>query len=71
MLSERAQWAQAQGRRQDAADILSCIEPTWSGTIAYRALIPAERLKATAPGHRVLTQPTQVRTIISPTQDKS
>ncbi|KAJ7648636.1 hypothetical protein DFH06DRAFT_1209241 [Mycena polygramma] len=58
-LTERANWMQAQGRWQDAAEIASCIEPVWSGTIAYRALIPAERLRATAPGHPVLTTPTQ------------
>jgi hypothetical protein len=51
-----------QGRRrwQEAAEIASCIDPVWSGTIAYRALIPGDRLKATAPGHPVLTTPTQV-----------
>ncbi|KAJ7289283.1 hypothetical protein C8J57DRAFT_428970 [Mycena rebaudengoi] len=58
-LSERAQWMQAQGRRQDAAMVMSCINPVWSGHIAYRALIPADRLRARAPGHQVLTTPTQ------------
>ncbi|KAJ7509595.1 hypothetical protein B0H11DRAFT_1960233 [Mycena galericulata] len=58
-LSERASWMQAKGRWQEAADIAACIEPAWSGHIAYRALIPAERLKAVAPGHQVLTTPTQ------------
>ncbi|KAJ6614102.1 hypothetical protein B0H10DRAFT_175574 [Mycena sp. CBHHK59/15] len=59
LLSERAQWMQMQGRWQDAAEIMSCIEPSWSGTIAYRALIPAERLRARAPSHQVLVQPVQ------------
>ncbi|KAJ7736563.1 hypothetical protein DFH07DRAFT_99322 [Mycena maculata] len=58
-LSERATWMQGQGRRKEAADIASCIDPVWSGQIAYRALIPAERLNAFAPGHQVLTTPTQ------------
>ncbi|KAF8217161.1 hypothetical protein K438DRAFT_1748263 [Mycena galopus ATCC 62051] len=58
-LTERANWMQAQGRWQESADIASCIDPVWSGTIAYRALIPAERLKTVAPGHPVLTTPTQ------------
>ncbi|KAJ7923468.1 hypothetical protein B0H13DRAFT_1979915 [Mycena leptocephala] len=58
-LSERVNWMRGQGRWQEASDIASCIEPVWSGTIAYRALIPAERLKASAPGHPVLTTPTQ------------
>lgn len=59
-LGERVQWMQAQGRWQEAADIAACIEPVWSGQVAYRALIPAERLRATAPGHQVLTTPMQV-----------
>ncbi|KAJ7227879.1 salicylate hydroxylase [Mycena haematopus] len=50
LLTERANWMQARA---------SCIDPVWSGTIAYRALIPAERLKAVASGHPVLTTPTQ------------
>ncbi|KAJ6582241.1 salicylate hydroxylase [Mycena capillaripes] len=58
-LTERANWMQAQGRWQDAAEIASCIEPVWSGTVAYRALIPSDRLKATAPGHPALTTPMQ------------
>ncbi|KAJ7923437.1 hypothetical protein B0H13DRAFT_1979817 [Mycena leptocephala] len=58
-LSERVNWMRGQGRWQEASDIASCIEPVWSGTIAYRALITAERLKASAPGHPVLTTPTQ------------
>ncbi|KAJ7464344.1 hypothetical protein FB451DRAFT_1352780 [Mycena latifolia] len=56
-LSERANWMQAQGRWQEATDIASCIEPVWSGHIAYRALIPADRLKSVAPTHQVLTKP--------------
>ncbi|KAJ7031865.1 hypothetical protein C8F04DRAFT_1109318 [Mycena alexandri] len=58
-LSERANWMQGQGRWQEASDLASCIDPVWSGQIAYRALIPAERLNAIAPGHPVLTTPTQ------------
>lgn len=30
--------------------------PIWSGTVAYRALIPKEVLEAKAPGHRALTE---------------
>ncbi|KAJ6513511.1 hypothetical protein DFH09DRAFT_1197196 [Mycena vulgaris] len=57
-LTERVNWMQGQGRFQEAADIASCIEPVYSGTTAYRALIPSERLKAVAPGHQTLTTPT-------------
>ncbi|KAJ7698138.1 hypothetical protein B0H17DRAFT_1051225 [Mycena rosella] len=56
-LTERVNWMQAQGRWQEATEIGSCIDPIWSGTIAYRALIPAERLKAISPGHQSLTTP--------------
>ncbi|KAJ7065673.1 hypothetical protein C8F01DRAFT_1126365 [Mycena amicta] len=59
LLSERVSWMQEQGRWQDAVDIAACIDPVWSGQVAYRSLIPAERLKTLTPGHRVLTQPTQ------------
>lgn len=30
--------------------------PVWSGTVAYRALIPKEFLEERAPGHRTLTE---------------
>ncbi|EEB89088.1 hypothetical protein MPER_12861, partial [Moniliophthora perniciosa FA553] len=33
--------------------------PVWSGTIAYRALIPSDRLRARFPSHRTLTTPMQ------------
>ncbi|KZP25870.1 FAD/NAD(P)-binding domain-containing protein [Athelia psychrophila] len=33
-------------------------DPVWSGTVAYRGLVPKERLEAKAPGHRALTQDT-------------
>ncbi|KAG2012183.1 salicylate hydroxylase [Coprinopsis cinerea AmutBmut pab1-1] len=59
MMTEKAQLAQSQKRWAEAAQYTACIEPLWSGVNAYRALIPAERLNARAPGHRVFTQPTQ------------
>ncbi|PPR04128.1 hypothetical protein CVT26_001320 [Gymnopilus dilepis] len=33
------------------------IEPVWAGDIAYRSLIPSEKLQAVFPGHRALTRP--------------
>ncbi|KAG2159502.1 FAD/NAD(P)-binding domain-containing protein [Suillus bovinus] len=33
--------------------VLSCINPVWSGVTAYRTLIPAEKLRARCPNHRV------------------
>ncbi|KAF4610492.1 hypothetical protein D9613_007229 [Agrocybe pediades] len=59
LLGEKAQWAQSQNNWSEAADITAMIEPTWSGTNAYRALIPADRLRSRRPDHRVLTTPTQ------------
>ncbi|KAF8880242.1 salicylate hydroxylase [Gymnopilus junonius] len=58
-LGEKVQWAQSQNNWSEAADITALIEPSWSGTNAYRALIPADRLRQREPHHRVLTQPTQ------------
>ncbi|KAF8159235.1 salicylate hydroxylase [Crassisporium funariophilum] len=59
LLREKAQWAQAESKWSEAADITASIEPSWSGTNAYRALIPGDRLKLRHPDHRVFTQPTQ------------
>lgn len=59
-LDEKTRWAQAEGRSRDAVEAQSSVHPLWSGTVAYRALIPAEKLRALAPHHRVLTTPTQV-----------
>ena len=60
MYSEKARIAQSEKKMKEAAECEASIEPVWSGTNAYRALIPAERLNARYPGHRVFTQPTQV-----------
>ena len=64
LLGEKVQWAQSENRWSEAADIKTLIEPAWSGTNAYRALIPADRLRARDPYHRVFKQPTQVRTLL-------
>lgn len=63
-LGEKAQWAQGEGRWSEAADLTAVIEPSWSGTNAYRALISGDKLKARHPNHRVLTQPTQVSFVV-------
>lgn len=59
LLNESIQWAQSEGNWTEASNITSSIEPSWSGTNAYRALITAERLRIRSPNHRVFTQPTQ------------
>ncbi|XP_006456259.1 4-aminobenzoate hydroxylase [Agaricus bisporus var. bisporus H97] len=36
---------------------LNCYEPKWKGLLAYRGLVPKEKLEAVSPGHRALTHP--------------
>lgn len=60
LMTERAHLAQTEGRRAEAAECLASIEPEWSGTLSYRALIPADQLKSRYPNHRVFSQPVQV-----------
>ncbi|THU98077.1 salicylate hydroxylase [Dendrothele bispora CBS 962.96] len=59
MLNEKADKAKAQGKWKESAELLGSVDPVWSGCNAYRTLIPAERLKARAPMHSVLTEPMQ------------
>ena len=59
-LAEKAEWAKSEKRLAEVANINASVNPVWSGTNAYRALIPAERLRARVPGHQVFRQPTQV-----------
>lgn len=59
-LHEKAQWAQGEGKLSEAADIMDMIEPSWSGTVAYRAVIPGDQLRARDPNHNIFRQPTQV-----------
>ncbi|PPQ74337.1 hypothetical protein CVT24_000691 [Panaeolus cyanescens] len=59
LLGEKAKWALSQNNATEAADITALIEPVWSGECAYRALIPAERLKQRAPNHRAFSYPMQ------------
>lgn len=48
-------------RGQAVSSALSCIDPIWSGVVAYRSLINGEKLRACAPHHRALREPTVVR----------
>lgn len=45
LLRELAQQAVSEGRLEDATSLLASIEPTWTGSIAYRSLVPVERLQ--------------------------
>jgi salicylate hydroxylase len=46
MLTSQAQEATDAGRADEADAILRGIEPSWTGIVAYRALVPTERLLA-------------------------
>lgn len=59
LLNERAHWAQAEGRPSEAARALDAIHPSWTGQVAYRALIPTAKLRACNANHSVLTTPMQ------------
>jgi salicylate hydroxylase len=61
LLGEKASMAQSQNNWSEAADITALIDPVWSGTNAYRALIPADRLRSRQSNHRTLTQPMMVK----------
>lgn len=60
LLQDRAFCAQSEGRPKEAREILSAVQPVWTGTIAHRALIPSETLRAQSPHHAALKTPTQV-----------
>ncbi|KAF5349393.1 hypothetical protein D9758_015518 [Tetrapyrgos nigripes] len=59
MLHEKSGIAQAEGRWKESMELLRSVDPIWSGQNAYRALIPAEKLRARAPSHSVFTAPMQ------------
>jgi salicylate hydroxylase len=44
MLAEQARHAMASGKAKEAEEILQLVEPHWTGIVAYRALVPTERL---------------------------
>ncbi|KAL7280677.1 hypothetical protein ACG7TL_005616 [Trametes sanguinea] len=56
-VEELASIARARGRSADAQKLSDLGPPWWSGTIAYRAIIDAERLRSLLPKHRVLNNP--------------
>ena len=56
VLEEQAALAAAAGRDDEAKELLDSIEPVWTGIVAYRNLIPTEKLekyKETHPETRV------------------
>jgi salicylate hydroxylase len=61
MFQDAASWAESQHRNADAVELRNLSELRFSGTLAYRTLIPAARLSSIAPHHRVFSSPVQVR----------
>ncbi|KAM5530141.1 hypothetical protein V8D89_016197 [Ganoderma adspersum] len=57
VVKELAVVAQAEGRAEDAQRVLAAGAPKWSGTVAYRAVIPSDTLRRHAPQHQVLERP--------------
>ncbi|RXW18740.1 hypothetical protein EST38_g7103 [Candolleomyces aberdarensis] len=51
MLMDKSKDAASHGRLKEAEEHLQLIEPTWTGIVAYRALIPTERLQAYKDAH--------------------
>lgn len=52
-------WAEgaAEGKQDVAETLLKHVDPVWTGVLAYRCVIPRERLEAQAPNHRVFQMP--------------
>lgn len=57
LVEELAQIARSEGRHHDAQKVLASAQAKWSGTIAYRSIISAEKLRGVSPDHRVLEHP--------------
>nr|GAT52620.1 salicylate hydroxylase [Mycena chlorophos] len=59
LLSERAAGLRSLGQPEEATAAEACINPIFSGQLVFRALIPAERLRAVDAGHEGLVRPVQ------------
>ncbi len=57
MLNHKAADLRSMGKVAEADEALAAVQPKWSGTMAYRAVIPADMLRSKHPRHRVLTTP--------------
>ncbi|KAI0364701.1 FAD/NAD(P)-binding domain-containing protein [Pilatotrama ljubarskyi] len=56
-VEELAMVAKANRRPEYARTLRDAAHPKWSGTLAYRATIPANKLRSLLPDHRVLDNP--------------
>jgi len=50
-LTEKSKQAVQAGRLAEAEELLASVNPTWTGIVAYRALIRTEKLKAHRDAH--------------------
>ncbi|KAI0332657.1 salicylate hydroxylase [Cubamyces sp. BRFM 1775] len=57
LVEELAAVARAKGRGDIARQCLDAGPPKWSGTLAYRTIIPSDKLRHLLPNHRVLENP--------------
>ncbi|KAH9847299.1 salicylate hydroxylase [Lenzites betulinus] len=57
LVQELAAAAKAKGQHEQAQKLQNAGYPKWSGTLAYRSTIPANRLRSLLPNHRVLENP--------------
>ncbi|KAI0358146.1 FAD/NAD(P)-binding domain-containing protein [Trametes cingulata] len=57
MVEELATAAKVNGRPDHVRKLQDAAPPKWSGTLAYRATIPANKLRSLLPDHRVLENP--------------
>ena len=57
LLNDVAEHANSQ---EFVKELLAKVDPVWSGTVAYRAVIPSVKLRAVNPGHTALTKPVLV-----------
>ncbi|KAG5638588.1 hypothetical protein H0H81_011674 [Sphagnurus paluster] len=58
-IKEKVAWAGSRGRVNEAAEYDAAVDPVWTGTVAYRALISPERLRSCAPDHPIFSAPIQ------------
>lgn len=53
----------AEESKDSASELLDMIDPVWTGTYAYRSIIPIERLAAINPNHKLLDTPMAVSSV--------
>ncbi|TDL26535.1 salicylate hydroxylase [Rickenella mellea] len=54
MYRDIAAAAEARGIDEEGKRLLEMVDPKWSGSVAYRGVIPCAKLEAISPGHRAM-----------------